>query len=219
MERHFERSLQDLLAQLALMTAEVTRSLDAASQGLILRDASLCHAVFEYEKTIDSMEVSLDEMILDFIALHQPVATDLRFILSLQDAVVDLERIGDHCTNIAQSAVTLSMLRQPAALLDLPEMLPLARTMLHDSMEAFRSRNTGLARRTMGLDDRMDEYNRSVARSVIRAVKEDRELIETCLEILRISKNLERIGDLSANIAEDAIFIAEGKVVRHQPQG
>lgn len=219
MERHFERSLEELITLLREMSSEVVRAFDAASRGLLERDAAGANDVFEIEKNIDALEVSLDEKILDFIALHQPVATDLRFVLSLQDAVVDLERIGDHLTNIAQSSISLAMLRSEPDLLALPEMLPLARKMVVDSLEAFTRRDAEIARRTMALDDRMDEFNRNVARDVIKAVKADRELIETGLEIIRISKNLERIGDLSANIAEDALFIVEGKVVRHQPQG
>jgi len=219
MERHFEKSLEELITLLREMSTEVVRAFDAATKGLLERDATGANDVFEIEKSIDALEVSLDEKILDFIALHQPVATDLRFILSLQDAVVDLERIGDHLTNIAQSSISLSMLRSEPDLLALPEMLPLARKMVVDSLEAFIRRDPEIARRTMAMDDRMDEANRNVARDVIKAVKADRELIETGLDIIRISKNLERIGDLSANIAEDALFIVEGKVVRHQPQG
>lgn len=218
MERHFERSLDELVAHLRGMTEQVLASFDAAAKGLLERDASLCNSVFETEKIVDAMEISMNEKVLDFIALNQPVATDLRFILSLQDAVVDLERIGDHCVNIAQSAITLSMLRSEPDLLTLPEMIPLARTMLADAVESFLARDPSLARHTLALDDRMDEFNRNLAREVIRAIKEDRELIETGLELTRISKNLERIGDLSTNVAEDALFIVEGKVARHQPQ-
>lgn len=218
MERHFERALDELVAHLNEMTEKVLDSFDAAAAGLLDRDASECNAAFEIEKETDRMEVSLNERVLDFIALQQPVATDLRFVLSLQDAVVDLERIGDHCANIAQSAISLSMLRSDPNLLALPEMIPLARTMLKDAIQSFLLRDPGLARRTMALDDRMDEYNRNLARDVIRSIKEDRELIETALEIMRISKNLERIGDLSTNIAEDAVFIAEGRIARHRPQ-
>ena len=219
MERHFEKSLEELITLLREMSTEVLLSFDAAARGVIERDATGANDVFEIEKRIDSLEVALDEKILDFIALNQPVATDLRFVLSLQDAVVDLERIGDHLTNIAQSSISLSMLRSAPDLLDLPEMLPLARKMVVDSLEAFIRRDSEIARKTMAMDDRIDEYNRNVARDVIKAVKADRELIETGLDIIRISKNLERIGDLSANIAEDALFIVDGKVARHQPQG
>lgn len=218
MERHFERTLDELVADLRTMTDMVVESLDAASSGLLDRDASHCNAVFDIEKTTDTMEVSINEKLLDFIALQQPVAVDLRFALSLQDTVVDLERIGDHCANIAQSAISLSMLRTSPELLALPEMFPLARTMLLESVQSFLTRDTVLARKVLAMDDRMDEFNRNLARDVIHAIKEDRELVETALEIMRISKNLERIGDLSTNIAEDALFTAEGKIARHQPQ-
>jgi phosphate transport system protein len=218
MERHFERSLQELVDDLKTMTDKVVASLDSAAKGLLERDASPCNTVFDIEKETDDMEVLINEKLLDFIALQQPVAVDLRFALSLQDIVVDLERIGDHCANIAQSAISLSMLRSSPDLLALPEMIPLARTMLQDSVLSFLNRDTALARRVLSMDDRMDEFNRNLARAVINSIKEDRELVETSLEIMRISKNLERIGDLSTNIAEDALFTAEGRIARHQPQ-
>lgn len=218
MERHFERSLDELIADIHTMTDQVLASFDSATTGLLDRDASVCNAAFELEKETDRMEVSINEKVLDFIALQQPVAVDLRFVLSLQDVVVDLERIGDHCANVAQSAISLSMLRSSPDLVALPEMIPLARTMLQDAVHSFIARDAAVARRTLSLDDRMDEFNRNLARDLIRAIKEDRELVETALEIMRISKNLERIGDLSTNIAEDTLFVAEGKIARHQPQ-
>lgn len=218
MERHFERSLDELVTDLRAMTEQVLASFDAAATGLLDRDASVCNTAFEIEKETDRMEVSMNEKVLDFIALQQPVAVDLRFLLSLQDVVVDLERIGDHCANIAQSAISLSMLRSSPDLVALPDMIPLARTMLQDAVNSFISRDPVVARRTLAMDDRMDEFNRNLARDLIRAIKEDRELVETALEIMRISKNLERIGDLSTNIAEDTLFVAEGKIARHQPQ-
>lgn len=218
MERHFEQSLQELVNDLRTMTDKVESSLDSAAKGLLERDASPLQAVFDIEKETDELEVLINEKLLDFIALQQPVAVDLRFALSLQDIVVDLERIGDHCANIAQSAISLSMLRSSPDLLALPDMIPLARTMLLDSVRSFLDRDTALARKVLAMDDRMDEFNRNLARDVINSIKEDRELVETSLEIMRISKNLERIGDLSTNIAEDALFTAEGRIARHQPQ-
>lgn len=219
MERHFERSLEDLVNAARNMGGDVLRSLDAAILALVEREPSHGNLVFEIEKSIDADEILLDEKILDFIALHQPVASDLRFVLALQDAVIGLERIGDHCTNIAQSSISLSMLRTAPDLGSIPEMLPLAKKMVKDSLDAFLARNPHLARTTIAIDDRVDELNRTVAREVIRAVKEDRQLVETGLDIIRIAKNLERICDLSANIAEDALFAVEGKPSRHQAQG
>lgn len=218
MERHFDRCLQELVDDLKTMTDKVVASLDAAAKGLLERDASPCNIAFDIEKETDDLEVVINEKLLDFIALQQPVAVDLRFALSLQDIVVDLERIGDHCAHIARSAISLSMLRSSPDLLALPEMIPLARTMLLDAVLSFLNRDTVLARKVLAMDDRMDEFNRNLARDVITSIKEDRELVETALEIMRISKNLERVGDLSTNIAEGALFTAEGRIARHQPQ-
>lgn len=216
MERHFEKNLEELRAGLRLMADRALEALDSAVRTLVESDPALAEATFVREKEIDADEIRLEAQIIDFIALHQPVAGDLRLVFSMQDAVVDLERIGDHATNIAQSAVSLSRLRNRPDPLRLPEMADLARSMLQDAVLSFLHRNTDLARRTIAADDRLDELNRDMARLVIQAVKEDRELVETGLDLIRISKNLERVGDLSANIAEDALFLVEAKTARHQ---
>ncbi len=216
MERHFEKSLEELLSALSEMSAHVDGVLESAEESLNNHDASKAEGVFSGEKEIDQDQNKLDEMILDFIALHQPVASDLRQVLSAQDIVVDLERIGDHAVNIAESAVRLSGLRTPPDLLKLPEMALQARSMVGDSVKSFLTRDPGLARKTIARDDRMDALNREMTRLVIDAIKEDRELVETGLELIRISKNLERIADLSANIAEDTVFLVEARTARHQ---
>jgi phosphate transport system protein len=216
MERHFEKSLEELLAVLSQMAAHVDGVLECAEESLNNHDASQAEGVFIGEKEIDLDQNKLDEMILDFIALNQPVAGDLRQVLSAQDVVVDLERIGDHAVNIAESSVRLSGLRTPPDLLKLPEMAILARSMVADSVKSFLVRDPDLARRTIARDDRMDALNREMTRMVIAAIKEDRELVETGLELIRISKNLERMADLSANIAEDTVFLVEARTARHQ---
>ncbi len=218
MERHFEKNIEDLRSGLQTMAQRALDGLDSAIRTLVEGDPSLADVAFTREKEIDADEIRLESMIIDFIALHQPVASDLRMVFAMQDAVVDLERIGDHATNIAQSAITLCRLRQRPDILHLPEMAELAHRMLHDAVNSFIHRNPELARRTIATDDRLDELNRNMARLVIQAVKEDRELIETGLDLIRISKNLERVGDLSANIAEDALFLVEAKTARHQEQ-
>ena len=218
MERHFEKSLEELRSALATMASHVGEVLEAAEQSLLDNDASQADGVFSGEKQIDQDQNTLDEMILDFIALHQPVAGDLRAVLAGQDVVVDLERMGDHAVNIAESAVRLAGLRQPPDLLNLPEMCKLARSMSADAVRSFLTRDVELARRTISRDDRMDELNREMTRMVIKAIKDDRELVETGLELIRVSKNLERVGDLSANIAEDTVFLVEARTARHQSE-
>jgi phosphate transport system protein len=216
MERHFEKSLEELREALLRMAERVDSVLQSAQECLVDGDASLADGVFSGEKEIDQDQNFIEEMILDFIALHQPVAGDLRAVLAAQDVVVDLERIGDHAVNIAESAVRLAGLRQPPDLLKLPEMAGLARTMVSDAVQSFRTRNVEVARRTIATDDRMDALNREMTRLVIEAIKEDRQLVETGLELIRVSKNLERVGDLSANVAEDTLFLVEARSARHQ---
>jgi len=216
MERHFEKSLEELLAVLSGMADHVANVLEAAEVSLVKRDPSLADGVFSGEKEIDSDQNRLDWMIMDFIALQQPVASDLRMLMSTQDVVVDLERIGDHAVNITESSVRLSGLRQAPDLLKLPEMATIARSMVADAVHSFLVRDAELAHRIIASDDRMDELNREMTRLVIGAIKEDRQLVETGLELIRVSKNLERIGDLSANIAEDTVFLVEARTARHR---
>jgi phosphate transport system protein len=216
MERHFEKSLEELLAVLSGMAEHVDKVLEAAESSLIKSDPALAEGVFSGENDIDADQNRLDWMILDFIALQQPVASDLRMLMSTQDVVVDLERIGDHAVNIAESSVRLSGLRQAPDLLKLPEMAAIARSMVADAVRSFLVRDADLAHRIIASDDRMDELNRDMTRLVISAIKEDRQLVETGLELIRISKNLERVADLSANIAEDTVFLVEARTARHR---
>lgn len=215
MERHFEKELTNLKSKLQNMARLAEESLGFATRALIEEDRNLAETTFTNERTINQLEIEIDHGVADFFALFQPVAIDLRFMLAIQKINNDLERIGDHCINIAQSAISYAGFQQKTGLLELPKMITIGRGMLHDACESFFTKNLHLARTVLETDDIIDELNRSNTREAIQLVKNDKTSIEMALELLRISRNLERIGDLSTNIAEEVIFHVQAKVVKH----
>jgi phosphate transport system protein len=147
--------------------------------------------------------------------LHQPVAVDLRFLLAILKINNDLERAGDHCVNIAQSAITCGVGPDGLPNLALPQMITLANSMFRDACHSFFTKDLQIARTVLESDDSLDEFNRTNMREAIGMVKSGELPLESALELLRISRNLERIGDLSTNIAEEVIFHVKAKVVKH----
>jgi phosphate transport system protein len=218
MERHFEKELNNLKAMLEKMTRLTEESLLWATKALLEEDKSMAEKTFVNERLINSLEIGIDHGVADFFALFQPVAVDLRFMLSIQKINNDLERIGDHSINIAQSAISYASFHQKTGLLELPRMVDIAKTMLHDACASFFSKDLHLARTVLESDDSIDELNRSNTREAIHLVKSDKTSIEMALELLRISRNLERIADLSTNIAEEMIFYLQARVVKHHAE-
>ena len=215
MERHFEKELNNLKAKLESMAGLTEESLIFASRALLEEDRTLAEKAFTNERTINNLEIEIDHGVADFFALFQPVAIDLRFMLAIQKINNDLERIGDHCVNIAQSAISYANFQQKTTLLELPKMISIGQGMLHDACESFFTKNLQLARTVLETDDIIDELNRTNTREAIQLVKNDKTSIEMALELLRISRNLERIGDLSTNVAEEVIFHVQARVVKH----
>jgi phosphate transport system protein len=215
MERHFEKELNNLKGTLERMARLSEESLLYSTRALLEEDKSLAEKCFSNERMINNLEIDIDHGVADFFALFQPVAIDLRFMLAIQKINNDLERIGDHCINIAQSAISLAGFRQKTGLLELPKMIAVGQAMLHDACESFFTKNLQLARTVLETDDIIDELNRANTREAIQLVKTDKTSIEMALELLRISRNLERIGDLSTNIAEEVIFHVQARVVKH----
>ncbi|MDB5048488.1 MAG: phoU 2 [Fibrobacteres bacterium] len=215
MERHFEKELNNLKATLEKMSRLAQESLAYATRALLEEDKALAEKTFLNERSINNLEIDIDHGVADFFALFQPVAIDLRFMLAIQKINNDLERIGDHCVNIAQSAISFVAYQQKTGLLELPKMVSIGQAMLHDACESFFTKNLQLARTVLETDDIIDELNRANTREAIQLVKNDKTSIEMALELLRISRNLERIGDLSTNIAEEVIFHVQARVVKH----
>jgi phosphate transport system protein len=213
MQRHFETELDGLKTSLIKMSSIVEQALDSAIKALLNGDAAMAQAVIEEDDRINELEIEIDHAIIDLLALQQPVAIDLRFILAAQKINNDLERIGDHTVNIAQSVTTMAKMQCP--LLELPKMSEIAKVMLSNAIDGFIHQDARLAKSVLVQDDKIDELNRSMIQEAITIMKSDPNTIECAMEIIRVSRNLERVGDLSTNIAEEVIFITRAELVKH----
>jgi phosphate transport system protein len=219
MKEHFSELLENLRRQLIGMGAEVENQIRLAVDALVEADATKAQRVIENDRTIDELEVKNEEDTIHLLATQQPVASDLRLLVAGLKINADLERIGDHAVNIAEAAERMSHVRPFKPWIDIPHMAEVARGMLRDSLDAFVRRDSELAYAVCRRDDILDEKNKSLIRELLTYMAENPALISSCIEIMSLSKNLERVGDLSTNIAEETIFVAEGQNIKHGHKG
>jgi phosphate transport system protein len=215
MKEHFSERLETLRRQLIAMGAEAESQIRLAIEALVEGDAAKARAVIARDKAVDEMEVRIDEGAIDLLATQQPVASDLRLLVSALKINADLERIGDHAVNIAEAAERLSKARPFKPWIDIPYMAEIARGMLQDALDAFVRRDADLALAVCKRDDLLDEKNKSIIRELLTYMAENPALITASLEIIGVSKNLERVGDLATNIGEETIYIAQGEIIKH----
>jgi phosphate transport system protein len=217
-QRHFHDELAHLKQRLMALSSEAEDAIGNAVDALLHRDRNLAQEVIRGDRAINTMESAIEEQAFQLVALHQPMARDLRLIFSAIKIVHDLERVGDHAVNIAQSAERLlafpHVVPEPAIV----EMARLSRQMLADSLSAFVRGDAPLAREVCRRDDAVDSLNDSVFRILLTHMMEDQRSIGTCMELLLVSRNLERVADLATNIAEDVVFVAEGKTIKHHAE-
>lgn len=215
MHRHFEEELAELKQKLLTMGSLVERALHQSIKALVERDAQLGLGIFDGEESINRLEIEIDDRAMRLLALQQPMATDLRLIASAVKINNDLERIGDLCVNIAQRV--LSLLNQPpiSPMIDLPRMATLAERMLHDGLDAFVNRNADLAKTVLERDDAVDRLRDEVFQELVRYMSAHPESVQRGLDLLLISRNIERVADHATNIAEDVIYVVAGRDVRH----
>ena len=218
MERHFQKELESLKTSLVKMGSVVEENFDRSIRSVIERNSTLADQVIETDKRVDALEIEIDNDIVDLLALQQPVASDLRFILAALKINNDLERIGDHAVNIAQSAQNLSSITNARILDEIPQMAAISRTMLKEAIDSFVLQNPSMAHKVLTSDDQIDDLNRLVTKRVIDVIKSSTETVECEMELSRISRNLERIADLTTNIAEEVIFHTEARVVKHHAE-
>lgn len=213
--RHFHDELSDLKARLLQMSAEAQASLGTALEAMLQRDAERAKAVIEGDEGIDQAELAIEETVIELLATQQPMARDLRFLTGAMKIANDLERVGDHAVNIAQSA---QQLRRQLSFAPVPELLEisrLARKMLADALEAFIRGDAEAARAVCRRDDAVDALHRSMFRLMLSHMMEDPRSISAGIEMVLVSRNLERVADLATNIAEDVVFMAEGQSIKH----
>ncbi|MEO8189819.1 MAG: phosphate signaling complex protein PhoU [Acidobacteriota bacterium] len=215
MKEHFAEQLEELRRNLILMGGEVERQIHRAIEALIEVDPEKARAVIAADRDIDRMEMKIEDLAVQLFALQQPVAVDLRFLIAALKINNDLERIGDHAVNIAEGAERLAGQKPFKPFIDIPYMAEVAETMLKQSLDAFVNRDAALAKQVLKKDDILDEKNVSIIRELLTYMAEYPTLITYCIELISISKNLERVGDLATNICEDTIFIAEARWVKH----
>src|SRR5262245_52416907 len=215
MKEHFAEQLEDLRRNLILMGGEVERQIQRAIEALTEVDGDKAAAVITADAEIDRMEMVIEEQAVQLLALQQPVASDLRFLIAALKINNDLERIGDHAVNIAEGAERLAGQKPFKPFIDIPYMAEVAMSMLKQSLDAFVNKDAELAKKVIKKDDILDEKNISIIRELLTYMAEHPSLITYCLALISISKNLERVGDLATNICEDTIFMAEAKWVKH----
>jgi phosphate transport system protein len=214
-KEHFSEQLEDLRRNLILMGGEVERQIQRSIESLTEVDEKKAADVIAADAEIDRMEMVIEEQAVQLLALQQPVAVDLRFLVAALKINNDLERIGDHAVNIAEGAERLAGQKPFKPFIDINYMCEVAMGMLKQSLDAFVNRDASLARQVIRKDDILDEKNVSIIRELLTYMAEYPNLITYCIELISISKNLERVGDLASNIAEDTIFMAEARWVKH----
>jgi phosphate transport system protein len=214
--RHFHDQLAALNRRLLAMSERAEALVELSVDALLTRDAGKAEAVIEADRELDTMELELESAALELLALQQPMARDLRFIVSAIKVTSDLERVGDHAVNIAQSAQRLAA--QGATLKPDPtleDMARRARAMLSDAIDAFLRGDAALGRDVCSRDDQVDSMHESVFRILLTHMMADPRTIGLSVEYLNVSRNIERVADLATNIGEDAVFLAEGKTIKH----
>ncbi len=219
MSVHFQREIEGLKRQLLSLCALVEGQVDAAVQAVARCDAETASAVEMGDAEVDRREVELEEECLKILALHQPVAIDLRLVVTVLKINNDLERIGDLAVNVAHKAAALASGPPIEMPLDLPSMWEKSRAMLRDSLDAFVNRDAALAENVCTRDDEVDRMKRGIRRQVERMMQSQPDRLPRLLSILAVARNLERIADHATNIAEDVIYLIDGRIVRHGATG
>jgi phosphate transport system protein len=215
-QRHFDIELMQLKEELLSMAAKVETQIRQSIEALRKKDADAAKTIFRLDKEIDRMEIEIEEEAIALIARHQPAAGDLRFLIGVIKINNDLERIGDHGVNIAQSAIALASQPDVKPLIDIPRMAELAVSMLRDSLDSFISSNPEKARDVCTRDDQVDSLKRQVLEELSTIMMEKPDTIARGMDLILISRNLERIADLATNISEDTIYICQAKVIKHR---
>ena len=212
---HFQEELERLKTLLLEMGGLAEERVVAAVRALVERDPSLAQPVLDGDSPLNQLHIDIDAHAFRLLALHQPMAVDLRAIVAALKINTDLERVGDLSVNIAEA--TRRYLRHPPVkeLIDIPRMADLAEGMLRDALDAFVRRDTTLAQAVLGRDDQLDALKTQVFRELLTFMLQNPRTIEPSLELILVSRHLERIGDHATNVAEEVIFMVSARDVRH----
>jgi len=214
--RHFEEDLGLLKTRLLEMGGLAEDRLKLAVRGLVDRDVSMLERVLTGDAAINNLHVEIDDRCFKLLALQQPMAADLRAIVSAVKINTDLERVGDLAVNIAEAAARYLTHPPVKELIDIPRMAGIAQEMLRDALDAYVRRDVPLAQRVLSRDDELDLLKTLVFRELLGFMLKDQSTIKASLDLILVSRHLERTGDHATNIAEDVIFMVSAQDVRHQ---
>ena len=218
MERHFDDELTHLKQKLLQMGDTAQDMIGLAIKGLVERKESYSADVFGLEDKVNHMEFEIEDSVLKLLALRQPAAKDLRLLTAILKINNDLERVADQAVNIAE--ISIRLMKEPPLkpLIDIPHMAVLAQKMIKNSLEAFVHHDPKLAMDVCAHDDDVDRINDQVFRELLTYMMQDAKSITRAVELILVSRNLERIADHATNIGEDVVFIEEGKNIKHHIQ-
>jgi phosphate transport system protein len=215
MERQFDEELKKLKEKLMQMASLTEESISLAVRSLKERKEELAHKVFKGEEAINLLDVEIDNLGLQLLALRQPMAIDLRLISSAMRIAVELERIADLSVNIAERVIELLKVPLLKPLIDIPWMADLAQNMVKDSIDAFINRDDQLARNVCERDDEVDDLNNQIFRELLTYMMQDPSNIKRAVDLILIARHLERMADHATNISEDVIYFVRGKSIKH----
>ncbi|HSK45340.1 MAG TPA: phosphate signaling complex protein PhoU [Candidatus Binatia bacterium] len=214
----FHQGLDDLKQKLLAMGGMAEQAVERAVRAYQARDLSLCELVLRDESKINAAERDVDEMSIDLLAMQQPMAIDLRFIVACIKINADLERVGDQAVNIAERVMDLLTRPDPALNVDIPRMAQLSISMVRDALNAFLTADVDMAQAVLERDDLVDNMNREIFEAVDAAMAKSVGMHRNLLDTMIVARNLERVADHATNIAEDVIFWVRGADVRHHAQ-
>ncbi len=215
MSIHLQKDLEHLEKELLILSSMVEDATNKAILALVDRRLELARQVMREDDRINHREVLIEEECLKMLALHQPVAADLRFIVAVLKVNNDLERMGDLAVNIAERAAYLTTQEPLQVSLDFPKMAEGVRAMVRESLDALSNMNPRLARHVLTMDDEIDEANRGMFDILQELMQRDPSTIVRAVHLLSASRHLERIADLATNIAQDVVYMSEGRLIRH----
>ncbi|HHT9125067.1 MAG TPA: phosphate signaling complex protein PhoU [Candidatus Brocadiia bacterium] len=218
MTKRFEEELAELKKCTLKMGNLVEIAISKSIKALLDRDVKLAEEVIGADDDINHIEIVIDEKCLDLLALRQPVAIDLRFIAAIMKMNGELERIGDLAVNIAERAKYLATQPELKISLDFTRMMEFTQKMVRESLDALVNKDAKLARKVCLEDDVVDDLNRQMFLELIEHMKEDPETIERSTHLMLVSRHLERIADQATNIAEDVVYMVEGKIIKHHAE-
>lgn len=216
--RHLQRSLDRLQSDVLSLFGIVEQMINKSVKALYDRDVTLADEVIETDESVDQREVAIEDDCLKLLALHQPVASDLRWTTTVIKINSDLERMADLACNIAERAKALAHFPMFPIPDDLETMVSEATTMVSRALDSFVETNTSLALNVMRSDDRIDELNRRLICELREVMKSSPESVEPALHCFSAARHLERIADLAENISEDVVFLVDGEIIRHKPE-